>query len=93
MVNGLVLATIAVAVLVAWLMRARIARTVRDPSVRVLHVTRVITPAAGLVCGVCCFILIWAGVAAPGVSWLYALLGIVILPFNLLLFVRGKWPR
>lgn len=77
----------------AWYYRRELAAQLKSPTQGFLRITRPAGRAASIVCGVGCIILIWAGFTVPDVSWLYGLLGLVVLPLNLLLFYPGKRPR
>lgn len=76
-----------------WCYRRELAAQLKNPTPGFLRITRPAGRAASIVCGVGCIILIWAGFTVPAVSWLYGLLGLVVLPLNLLLFYPGKRPR
>ncbi len=86
-------AALAVAWLVVWPFRARLAQLVREPTPRFLAACRLVGGIARTVCGVACLVLVWAGLFSPGVSWLYAVLGLAVLALNGLLFLGGRWPR
>lgn len=86
-------AALAVAWLVVWPFRARLAQLVREPTPRFLTACRLVGGIARTVCGVASLVLVWAGIFSPGVPWLYAVLGLAVLAFNGLLFLGGRWPR
>ncbi|NMZ71401.1 hypothetical protein SAMN05216370_0044 [Pseudomonas peli] len=86
-------AALAVAWLAVWPFRARIVRLVREPTPRFLAACRLAGCIARTVCGVASLVLVWAGLFTPGVSWLYAVLGVVVLALNGLLYLGGRWPR
>ena len=83
-----VLGVVAVCAFGAWLYRLRLAALLREPTPGVLRVCRITGKIAGVVCGVGCIVLVWAGMTQPGVSWLYVCLGVIVLAFNALLFIR-----
>jgi len=86
-------AALAVAWLAVWPLRARLVRLVREPTPRFLAACRLAGSTARTVCGVASLVLVWAGLFTPGVSWLYAVLGVVVLALNGLLYLGGRWPR
>lgn len=86
-------AALAVAWLVVWPFRARLAQLVREPTPRFLTACRLVGGIARTVCGVASLVLVWAGLFSPGVPWLYAVLGLAVLALNGLLFLGGRWPR
>ena len=85
-----VLGFIAVCACGTWCYRQRLAALLREPTPGVLRVCRVTGKIAGVVCGVGCIVLVWAGMTQQGVSWLYACLGVIVLAFNALLFIRPR---
>jgi len=88
-----VLGFIAAGAFGAWCYRQRLAALLREPTPPVLRACRITGRVAGAVCGVGCMVLVWAGTTQPGVSWLYAFLGVVVLALNLLLFIRPGRSR
>ena len=79
---------VAVVGFAAWCYRRRLAALTREPTPAFLRASRITGKIAAIVCGAGAVVLVWAGATQPGISWLYAFLGVVVLVFNLLLFIR-----
>lgn len=76
------------AALPAWCLRRKLAALARDPTPGFLRTCRAIGAFASVVCGGLSVVLIWAGATEPQVSPLYAVLGMIVLALNALLFIR-----
>lgn len=84
------IAVIILGAIAIWRGRARLAALLREPTPGFLRVCRITGHLACSLCGIACVLLIWAGTTQPQISWLYALLGVVVFILNLLLFVHPQ---
>ena len=85
-------AVVTLAWLAVWPFRVRLVALVRNPTPGFLKVCRLVGGVARAVCGIGCLILVWAGLFGAGVSWLYAVLGVVAFGLNILLCLDLRRP-
>jgi hypothetical protein len=88
-----VLAIVAGIAVFAWRRRHDLAALTREPTPAFLRIARRVGKGASAVCGATSIFLIWAAATQHDVSWLYGMLGVVILALNVLLLIKVKPGR